>query len=403
MLKEKIEEVVKEQINNLELEINNIQREDLKKIKLVNGFAIIISGIRRCGKSTLLKQLLKNEKKFYYVNLEDIKLNNFELEDFIKLEEIFCENYGVGGTYFFDEIQVIPKWEKYIRGLADKKNKILITGSNASLLSRELGTLLTGRHISRELFPFTYKEYLEYTKQKSSKISVQKYIEEGGFPEYLRFKKTDNLQELFKDVLMRDVAIRFNIRNTNRLKKIAIYLITNVGKEVSYNQLKKMFSVPSIQTVIDYIGFFEDSYLLFTVPKFSYSPKKQQVYPKKIYSVDNGLSVANSLSFSKDKGRMLENIIFQHLRRQHDEIFYFKERNECDFLIKEKDRIIQAIQVCYLLNGDNQKREVDGLIQALKETKLDKGIIITLDQEDKIEEQGKKIEIKPVWKWLLEN
>jgi uncharacterized protein len=402
MLKEKIEEVVKEQINNLELEINNIQREDLKKIKLINGFAIIISGIRRCGKSTLLKQLLKNEKKFYYINLEDIKLNNFELEDFIKLEEIFLENYGVGGTYFFDEIQVIPKWEKYIRGLADKKNKILITGSNASLLSRELGTLLTGRHISHELFPFTYKEYLEYTKQKSSKISVQKYIEEGGFPEYLQFKKTDNLQELFKDVLMRDVAIRFNIRNTNRLKKIAIYLITNVGKEVSYNQLKKMFSVPSIQTVIDYIGFFEDSYLLFTVPMFSYSPKKQQVYPKKIYSIDNGLSVANSLSFSKDKGRMLENIIFQHIRRQHDEIFYFKERNECDFLIKEKDKITQAIQVCYLLNGDNQKREIDGLIQALKETKLDKGIIITLDQEDVLEEQGKTIEIKPVWKWLLE-
>ncbi len=401
MLKEKIEEIIKEQRNNLELEKNNISREDLKKIKLYPGFATIISGIRRCGKSTLLKQILKKEKKFYYINLEDIKLNDFKLEDFIKVDEIFQKTYGKGGIYFFDEIQTITNWEKYVRSLADKKSKMLITGSNASLLSRELGTLLTGRHISRELFPFTYKEYLKFTKQKPSKISLQNYLEEGGFPEYLQFKKTENLQELLKDVIMRDVAIRFKIRNTNQLKKIAIYLITNVGKEASYNQLKKIFSVPSIQTIIDYISFFEDAYLLFTIPRFSYSPKKQQTYPKKMYSIDNGLSKASSTSFSKDKGRMLENTVFQQLRRKHKEIYYFKEKRECDFLIKEKDKITQAIQVCYILNEDNQKREIEGLIEALKETKLDRGVILTLDQEDKIEEQGKIIEIKPMWKWLL--
>ena len=403
MLKNKLTEIIKAQQNDLKLNEKIINRTDLNVIKPTKSFATVISGIRRCGKSTLLKQFLKRESKFYYLNLEDIRLDGFELSDFTKSEEIFNELYGSGGTYFFDEIQTIPKWEKFIRSLADKEKKIILTGSNASLLSRELGTLLTGRHLNHELFPFSYLEFLKYFKLKPSITSFGKFNELGGFPEYLEKKEITILQELLKDVVMRDVAVRFGIRNSNLLKKLAIYLISNVGKEFSYNSLKKMFSVASVQSVIDYISFFEDSYLIFTISKFSYSFKKQQVNPKKVYSIDNGLSSSNSISFSKDQGRMLENQVFLQLRRRYNEIYYYREKHECDFLYKEKGKIKGAIQVCYLLNDENFEREVSGLVEALEKVNLKSGLILTNNQEDKLKKGNINITIKPVWKWITEN
>jgi len=400
VLKEKLLEVIKAQHNDLGLDKKIVIRTDLSLVKPIKSFAVVISGIRRCGKSTLLKQILKNEKKFYYLNLEDVRLDDFELSDFAKSDEIFKGLYGEGGTYFFDEIQTVPKWEKFVRSLVDKKKKVVLTGSNASLLSRELGTLLTGRHLSHELFPFSYKEFLKYFKFKQSTGSFAKYNELGGFPEYLERKEINILQELLKDVVMRDVAVRFGIRNSALLKKLAIYLISNVGKEFSYNSLKKMFSVASVQSVIDYVSFFEDSYLIFTIPKFSYSFKEQQVNPKKVYSIDNGLSISNSISFSKDRGRMLENQVFLQLRRQYKEIYYYKGKHECDFLHKEKGKINGAIQVCYSLNDSNLEREVSGLFESLEKFGLDNGFILTYNQEDKIEKGGRSIIIKPVWKWI---
>jgi len=208
------------------------------------------------------------------------------------------------------------------------------------------------------------------------------------------------LQELLKDVVIRDVAVRFGIRNSGLLKRLAIYLISNVGKEFSFNSLKEMFSVASVQSIIDYVSFFEDAYLIFTIPKFSYSYKERQVNPKKVYSIDNGLSAANSVSFSKDIGRMLENQVFLNLRRKHKEMFYFKEKKECDFVVKEREKITQAIQVCYELNEDNKEREINGLMEALIKFKLKQGLILTYNQEDTIENQNKKILIKPAWKWF---
>ena len=401
MLKERLEEVIVAQRKELSLDEKTVIREDLPLVKPAPSFVKVVSGIRRCGKSTLLKQLLSKEKTFYYLNLEDVRLEGFELSDFVKADEIFVELYGKNGVYFLDEVQVVSKWEKFVRSLVDKKRKVVLTGSNASLLSRDLGTLLTGRHLSCELFPFSFKEFLDYFDFKPSIDSFEKYLQTGGLPEYLKNKQNYVLQELLKDVVIRDVAVRFGIRNSSLLKKIAIYLITNVGKEFSYNSLKQMFSVASVQSVIDYVSFFEDAYLIFTVPKFSYSYKKQQVNPKKVYSIDNGLSAANSVSFSKDTGRMLENQVFLQLRRKHKEIFYFKEKNECDFVVKEKEKINQAIQVCYELNEDNKEREINGLINALTKFKLKQGTILTQNQEDVIETQSKKILIKPIWKWLM--
>ena len=400
LTKETLKEVIISQRENLSRLELGTPREKQKETVIEDSFALIITGIRRCGKSTFLHQILKKQKKGYYLNLEDPRLDGFELPDFNKAEEIMKELYGPGGTYFFDEIQNIDRWEKFIRYLIDKKERIIITGSNASLLSRELGTKLTGRYIQIEMFPFSFSEFLDMKKEKPSIHSFEEYLHKGGFPEYLKKENPAILNELLSDVVMKDIAVRFGIKNTSILNKIAIYLISNTGKEFSYNSIKKMLEIKSVQSVIDYVSYFENAYLLFTIPRFSYSYKQQQISPKKAYSIDNGFSYNNSASFSKDRGKMLENAVFLGLRRKFKNIFYFQEKNECDFVIKEKDKITRAIQVCLDLNEETKKREIKGLLAALKEFKLKEGLILTLNQDDKFTIEGKKITAMPVWKWL---
>src|SRR3989338_8608051 len=273
---------------NLLKEVILLQREALNKsetgtprekndgIKIVDSFALIITGVRRCGKSTFIHQLMKKQKKAYYLNLEDPRLKGFDLSDFNKVEDIMKELYDEGGVYFFDEIQNIPEWERFIRYLVDKKERVVITGSNASILSRELGTRLTGRHLNYKMFPFSFKEFLDAKDAPSSIESFRDYLYKGGFPEFLKKDEATILHRLLSDIVIKDIAIRFNIRNTEMLTKIAIFLISNVGKEFSYNSIKKMLSIKSVQSVIDYVSFFEDAYLVFTVPRFSYSFKQDR-------------------------------------------------------------------------------------------------------------------------------
>ncbi len=399
--KETIIEVIKLQRESLNKAEIGTLREEKKEIVVLDSFALIITGVRRCGKSTLLHQLIKSQKKAYYLNLEDPRLGGFELSDLNKVEAIMEELYGKGGTYFFDEIQNVPQWERVIRYLVDKKEKVVLTGSNASLLSKELGTRLTGRYIRYELFPFSFKEFLKLKDVEPSLDTFKEYLFQGGFPEFIKKNNSSILHELLSDIVMKDIAVRFNIKNTDVLRKIAIFLITNVGKEFSYNSIKKMFNIKSVQSVIDYIGFFEEAYLLFSIPRFSYSFKQQQVNPKKVYSIDNGFSSNNSASFSKDNGKMLENLVFLALRKKHKDIFYFQEKNECDFIIKDREKIIEAIQVCFDLNEETKDREINGLLEAMKEFKFNQGLILTYNQKDEFKLEGKTIKVLPVWKWLL--
>ncbi len=401
ILKETLREIVKSQRLDLSKLEYGVEREMTNQINLNLPFALILSGVRRCGKSTLLRQLTKRLKNFYYFNFEDPRAVDFEVRDFQKLNKVFAEEFGNSDYFFFDEIQNVDKWELFVRSMLDKGKKFVITGSNASLLSKELGTRLTGRHLRHELFPFSYKEMLKLMNKKPGKKSFKDYLIKGGFPEYLKIQREEVLQELFNDIVMRDIAIRHKIRELKTIKEMGVFLLTNIGKEFSFNNLRKIFELGSTNTTISFISFFEDSYLLFTLPKFSYSLKKQLVNPKKIYSIDNGLSSANSVSFSADKGRMLENIVFQHLRRRYKNIFYFKEKGECDFVIEKKGKIISAIQVCYKLTEDNKDREIKGLMEALEKFKLKQGLILTYDTEDELKVGGRKLMIKPVWKWLL--
>ncbi len=396
--KETIREVARKQRNELAASEKGVPRVLLSSIDTTVPHALIISGIRRCGKSTLLRQLMSRMNGCCYFNLEDARLTGFVAADLEKLREVLAEEYGACTHYFLDEIQNVPGWERFVRTLQDEGKHFVITGSNASLLSRELGTKLTGRHITHELFPFSYTEALRFLAKKPSEASFAEYLERGGFPEYLAYGTTGILQELFIDIITRDVVVRHGLRDAATAREMAVFLTTNAGKAFSYNKLKDYFRLGSMNTAKAYASYFEDSYLLFTVPRFEYSFKKQLIAPKKAYSIDCGFASANSASFSSDKGRMLENCVFLGLRRQHKEIFYFKGAGECDFLVKEKGKITLAVQVSYEVTDENKERELNGLQEAMKTCKLQQGVIVTFDQEDRLG----SIRLIPAWKWLGE-
>ena len=377
-------------------------RSLLKKVDLSSQHVKIITGIRRSGKSTLLYQLLKKTGIYNFISFEDPRLTGFGVNDFFKLERIFQKHGSKESIYFFDEIQNIPGWEKFVRILHDKKARVIISGSNASLLSRELGTGLTGRQISYELYPFSYKEFLLSSNKPAGEKSFNNYLLSGGFPEYLKSLNEDMLIQLFNDLIYRDIVVRHNIRNARVVKELAVYMASNIGKEFSYNNLSKNFDVGSINTILSYISFFEDAYLFFPISKFSYSLKKQAKNPKKIYGIDTALMGKLSMSFTEDRGRKLENIVFIDLKRGGRDIYYYKNKNECDFVVVNNAQIENVIQVCYELHADNMEREINGLTEAMTDLKKDTGLILTFNQTDDITIADKKIHVKPVWKWLTE-
>jgi len=398
LLAETIRKIVELQEKNFQSQETWVNRDLLDSIDVNVHKAIIISGIRRCGKSTLLKQLMGKTGNCNFFNFEDSRANGFDLNDFDKLSQVFTEMHPGMDCYYFDEIQVVPEWERFVRGELDIGKKFAITGSNASLLSIELGTKLTGRHLTYELFPFSYAETLRMKRKSPSPATFDEYIERGGFPEYVLSGTQDILQQLFTDIITRDIVVRYGLRNASVVQDLALHLLSNVGSEFSYTNLAKTYDLAP-NTVRDYISYFMDSYLLFTVPKFSYSVRKTAINPKKIYAIDHALIKANTLAFTANNGSLLENIVFLELRRYHNRnsIYYYKEdKRECDFIVTEKRKPVHAIQVCYKLTPDNFRREVDGVKEAMSALGLDKGLIITMDQTDKFD----NVEIVPAWKWL---
>ena len=386
------------------------QKEKIKQNKVVvirnknvsvatdNDFIQVISGVRRCGKSTLLNFLMSKYDKVCYLNFEDPRIINFEVADFYKLEEVLPKEVE---AYFFDEIQNVPQWEVYVRQLHDYGKKVFVTGSNASLLSKDLGTRLTGRYLNTELFPFSYQEFLVFKKKEANLQSLENYLKKGGFPEFLKIKNEEILQNLFKDIVLRDIAIRHGIRNTKVLVDVALFLLSNIGKETTYTSLKKAFQIGSTNTVIDYLSWLEDAYLLFFLHKFSWSAKSISVNPRKVYAIDNGLINANSLSFSQDKGRILENAVYIYLRNNGSKMYYFKEKNECDFVLFEKEKCIKAIQVCYEINADNKAREINGLLEAMQFFYLKEGFIVTQNQKDTLIVEEKTIYLVPAFEYFM--
>lgn len=380
---------------------NGLTREALPAIPAIPSFATIITGIRRCGKSTLLRQLMSQKySRALYLNFEDIRLANFSTDDFTRLlHEI--ERRGTS-VLFFDEIQIVPRWEIFIHQLLNEGYTVFISGSNASLLSKELGTHLTGRHLPMELFPFSYSEYLSFRQLAVGEESLADYLHDGGIPEYVKSHSGIILNTLIDDILIRDIAIRNSIKDVNSLRALAVYLLSNVGNPVSAGKLTGMFGIKATSTFLDYFSFYRSSYLLEFVPTFNYSLKVQARNPKKVYAIDLGLVNEAAASFSDDTGHKLENLVFLHLRRQPgNNICYYKGQGECDFIVSRKGKACSAVQVCHRINDRNFAREYNGLLESMNALDLTEGTIVTSDQTDSFEENGKTIRMVPAHRFLL--
>lgn len=378
---------------------------------------IVISGIRRCGKSTLLQQIRKEAtEKDFFLNFDDERLVNFTANDFQLLHETFMELFGDQTNFYFDEIQNIPGWERFVRRLHDSGNKIFLTGSNATMLSRELGTHLTGRYLPFELFPFSFREYISFTGKTMSTNQMHSsegrslmqrifgdYSKLGGFPGYLKTENEDYLKSLYQSILYRDVMVRNRLTNEKELLELVYFLASNTAKPTTNNSLAKVVGIKNATTIKNYIDFLENTYLLFQINKFDLSVKRQLRNPRKTYFIDNAIVKRLGFLFTEESGRLLENMIFIELKRRGEEVYYHADRKECDFVIRKGNRIAQAIQVCHTLDStETRERELSGLLEAITRYDLSEGLIVTSYTEEKITIDHKTINIKPAWKWLLE-
>ena len=421
MDKDRLKEIILEQKDLLKARETGIPRSWLSKMKkqVAMPHVIVISGLRRCGKSTLLSQIMRAYYKepVYYFNFEDERLSEMASSELNDLYELFLELYGERKVFFFDEIQNLTGWETFVRRMMDRGFKIFITGSNASLLSKEIGTKLTGRYLPVELSPFSFREYLlfkKYTFKSEDFYSVKSraalkrhfndYLKKGGLPEFLKYEDKDVLKALYDDILYRDIVARYEIKEVKTLRDLSLYLLSHVGTTFSYNRLKQMLGLGSMNTVKSYIDHLENTYLISTLSPFSFSVRKQIVGQKKAYAVDNGILSYVSFKFSENKGRFLENLVFVELKRRGGEIYYYKTQDgrEVDFLIREGSKVRQLVQVTQRLDNENVKeREVRALVSAMKELGLKHGLILTEDEETKMRTGNQLIEVKPIYKWLL--
>ncbi|UMX47947.1 MAG: ATP-binding protein [Candidatus Nealsonbacteria bacterium DGGOD1a] len=404
-----LEEITRDQEEKFRQRDRGITRDiDFEKY-LKTAQIVVISGTRRCGKSTLLRQFYDNFGSCHYLNFDDERLLDFEVGDFQNLMLAFGK-INDSKTILLDEIQNIGSWERFARRIYDEGYKIFITGSNAKLLSSELATHLTGRYFGLELFPFSFNEFLNFKKIDWKILNSRKRIEilsafdaysqNGGFPEFLKSQDMEYLKKIYEDILYKDIIARFGIREVKSFRELANCVFSNFTQETSYNGLKNTLGFKSLVTVKNYVHYLQESYLAFEVFKYDFSLKKQYISNKKIFVIDNGLRNSVAFGFSEDRGRLLENLAFLELKRRGKEIYYFKDKKECDFLVKKKNKIIGAIQVAWRMDKNNQARELEGLWGAMEKFGLKEGIILTKDQEDENNERG-KVKIIPVWKWLL--
>lgn len=394
----------------------------VSKIDLKSKEIVDLAGPRRSGKSSILKLVIKKlklENNFLYINFEDpffVANNSAQVVE--DLVEVFLEYFNQDLRYiFFDEIQEIPGWEKALRKFRDAKEyKIFVTGSSSKLLSSEIAASLTGRHQSYSVFPLSFSEFLAFknvaASGKKERIlneqqiakNFDKFLLIGGFPEAVITGEKELLKNYFYDILQKDVMARHNLRDKGALEKMGVYLLSNSGKTVSLESLKKMLNL-SYVSANAYLQNLKDAFLIFDVPRFSYSLKKQAKSFKKIYAIDTGLADAVSFKFSEDKGRMLENAVALELLKNKKDIFYYRGQGnlEADFVVKEKLKVKQVIQSCWSLSEEKtKKREISGLVAAMREFKLKEGLILTYAEEEIIKTEQGKIFVKPAALWFLE-
>ena len=379
---------------------------------------LIISGIRRCGKSVLMQQIRDRlvEKDFFF-NFDDERLANFKLDDFQKLQECFVELFGEQHTYYFDEIQNIEGWERFVRRLYNAGNKIVITGSNARMLSRELGTHLTGRYIQVEIYPFSFQEYLAmneipvnaktlYTTTGRATMvkSFVKYMECGGFPKFLQDGSVSYLTSLYESIIYRDILTRNGLTNEKEMLELMFYLASNATKRVTYSSLGKVVGIQHPDTIKNYLEYIQQTYLISQLFRYDPSVKKQMMSPKKIYFVDNAIIKRIGFNATENNGVFLENLVFIELKRRGWDVYYYADKKECDFIVRKGLHISDAYQVTLKMDSpQTREREIAGVREAMQAYSLSKGYILTFEGKETINyDDGSIVEVVPVWEWILQ-
>ena len=365
---------------------------------LLESHALDITGVRRCGKSTVMRQRIRGSREpWFYVNFESPLLTQFEMRDTARLDALI-EKAGAR-RLFFDEVDQFAGWEKYVRQKLDEGFRVCISGSNATLLEGELGSKLTGRHVSKELFPFSFAEYLKFTKAKPNAESIREYARDGGFPRYLQTREEVVLQELFDDIVYRDVIVHNKIRDTNAVRELTAYLVENIGCRFTASKMLKPLGVASASTVAQWCEWIEKAYLFFFVPIFSDSAKSRMLNPKKVYCVDTGLEYAVASRRIPNDGARFENLVYLALRRGTKDISYFDDEGECDFILRRRHVVSDAVQACVRLTDEDKDREIGGLLKAMEAFDLPSGTIVTEDQRDRLTFGSRRIDVIPFWDW----
>lgn len=401
-----------------QFEIGTI-RTQLVKIEQAAALphAVIISGLRRVGKSTLLAQMAHRlgQDQFYYLNFEDDRFINFQAGDFNDLYQALVEVFGQRRIFIIDEIQNVQNWEHFVRRFMDQGFKFYITGSNAALLSRELGTRLTGRYLPVELFPFSFQEYFAFrnepipvigrmTTAETARLrrALDEYLRIGGIPDALKYPDMPLLRTLYDDVLYRDIATRYRIETVSALKELALTLMSSPASLVSFNKLKDRFQLGSVNTIKNYISYMENSWLIFSVNLYDYSIKRQQIAPKKIYGIDLGLVNAVGFQFSPNTGKHLENLVYLALRRKSSEIYYYTspEKYEVDFYLPDTRQLIQVTQ--QMNQPGTRERELRAIESALQQLKVERVLILSEANAEREVLNGIPVETRSIAEWLLE-
>lgn len=389
---------------------------------------VSLIGVRRSGKTYVLYDIINklrtsvDRQNMLFINFEDDRLYPLHLQDLDQLIEAFFELYPQKRKekiyVFLDEVQDVSGWELFVRRIYDNFDiQLFITGSSSKLLSHEIASSLRGRTISYEIFPFSFEEYLQFKNieinlNSSNSISYIKnafesYLFFGGFAE--TFNENDEVKKkIIKNyldlIIYKDISDRYSLKNNSLLKHLIKYLLVNMGTLISFNKLYNEYKSQGFKiakdTIYEYILHLQESYTFFTVPVFRNSIKEEQRHPRKLYAIDTSFKQLFDFSFSKDYSKRLENVVFLHLRRKTEEIYYFKQKQEIDFYVQLEQPYL--INVSYQLSDEQtRKREIDSLVEGMNYFNLSSAFIITSDTEEIIETDGKQIFVFPIWKWLL--
>ncbi len=420
MQKSKLQELISKQNGEKEAlaGLDYVERTKLKDAPkwMSSDLIKVILGPRRAGKSVFSLMMLKDQK-FAYFNFDDPGLVGEKLDLYALTDELH-RFYGDTKFVLFDEIQNLKGWELFANRLHRGGYNLVLTGSNANLLSMELATHLTGRHLPIEILPFDFHEFLKAKNfsqldQKSELLKLlEQYMAFGGFPEVVIKNQHPRgyLDVLFDALLFKDVVKRHKVRFSEQIDQLGSYLINNVSNQYSFRKLANILKFKSGVTLERYLKYLEEAYVVFSLSGFSAKAGERLRSPKKIYTVDNGFVTSKAVQHSPDNGKLMENLVFTELVKKcfepNRELFYYKTRNgrEVDFAIRNGYQTSELIQVCYdLRNSDVEQRETKALFEASEELKVNKLTVLTWDEEREVKKDGKTIQFKPLWKWLLED